>query len=217
MKLQVMYHVIYTVELCRSQENPILPAIKYNNAVPDFVSNNVGKRKLFEITERNRFTDKDDYGSDVVWGSRKYVGVLDASQLKEFAEAMGVQSTCGTMGALTLSYGWLPAIAWDYNDASYDGYLAQAYISPMVGTPADFDKIEAAYKDDNKQLEWFRVRYFTPLVEKVMLELQELQNGETQLKLDDEDFEFTSELWLDNVGIRFIPEIAEETFENNEN
>lgn len=205
MKLKVRYLVIYTVEILRKDETSLLAQTSYEKAVLPCVWDNTGKKSTWQITERNKFKiGEDAYGAGIVWGSRKYVATLTADELKEFAEQFGVSAneTCHTMGALTVEYGLTPAISWDCRDTQYNGYLCNAYVSPLVGTGEDFDKIEAAYGENTAQLELFRHTRFTPLFESVMDVLDNLENGE--YTLGDDDFEFPSELTLENVGQLFL-------------
>lgn len=63
---------------------------------------------------------------------RKYVGVLNPKEAKEFIEEY-FSSTCRTCGSL-IRHQLYPAVSFNYNDAWSYGYDINAYVSPIIET-----------------------------------------------------------------------------------
>lgn len=116
MKAKVLYYVILTIQ--------VFDTLRMNNVKPKMV-----KRPLFYPT------DVEDNNYDGIKSvSRKYCGRLSFEQLVEFLNECNFTSTCQTMGALTMEYGFLDAVSFEASGEDYyDGssYSLNAYISPI--------------------------------------------------------------------------------------
>lgn len=125
--LQLNYYVIFSVTYkYRDVDGQFLPI----QGKPEMV-----KRPLFVPTD---VEDIDGKLKD-----RKYCATLTPDQLIEFMKETEFTDTCQTMGSLTLEYGMLPAISFEYYDYNYS---VNAYVSPVPGsdhaTYSEFEKLD---------------------------------------------------------------------------
>jgi hypothetical protein len=79
------------------------------------------KHPLFYKTE----SEADE---DCVKIHRKYCGTLSIDELYKLIEQINITSSCDTQGALTLEYGFMPAISLTDDDG---GYTINLYVSPI--------------------------------------------------------------------------------------
>lgn len=158
MKAQIQYHIILTIDVnkqenyCRTNLNSIKPAIV--------------KTRRFVVTETE--VEEPEYFSK----HRKYCGVVSAQELIEFLDDLSPEYTCQTMGALTLEFGWLPAISFDV--PGYYGYSTNAYVSPVWSEEAEKAFEEIRTTDEQKKL--IVEREIWPKLEAAMLWLEEEWN-----------------------------------------
>jgi len=71
---------------------------------------------------------------------RKYCGCLSFDELITLIEQVNITDTCDTMGALTLDYGFLPAVSMTDNDG---GWNINLYVSPIFDDETE-EKIQKA-------------------------------------------------------------------------
>lgn len=112
MEVEIRYYVIYAMDTF----------LKVSRAKPSYI-----KGKHWKMTESGKNDDWDV--KEKKPNHRKYCGILTADQLKEMLEEEGYWSTCETMGALTLEFGLLPAISFDFED---ENSFKNAYVSPIL-------------------------------------------------------------------------------------
>ena len=121
MKTKVMYYVIYTLDLLKSNYNDTITQIKPSSI----------KYPLFKMTE-------DEVGDPEFFSKhRKYCGIITGGQLKQLlTEINYIIGTCETMGSIT-EIGWLPAICYETECIDYCDNI---YVSPLIEKQAELSE-----------------------------------------------------------------------------
>lgn len=98
-------------------------------------------RKNTKVTESSNSEDMPNYVH------RKYCSEFNKTQLKELLNENWFE-TCKTMGALTIEYGFMDAISFNFENC--DAYL-NSYISPIISNEneliSELDKLPETVKD----------------------------------------------------------------------
>lgn len=118
MKVRTLFYVIYTIDTHE----------KISRVKPDYI-----KHPKFKVTE-----NEGEFISDCEkpFNHRKYVGIIDAHELLDILKEE-YSSTYETMGALTLEFGMLDAISFQFEDQeAWRG----AYISLIFDETEEFCK-----------------------------------------------------------------------------
>lgn len=103
------------------------------------------RRNIKELNKM-QITEKEIEEPEYYKIHRKFTGLLNPKQLKEFVEN-NFSSTCLTMGSITFEYGFIDAISFDSEYWSNEGVYLNAYISPVFSfqdedeISSEFDKI----------------------------------------------------------------------------
>ena len=158
MKARILYYVIVDVYSISAFEGS-----KIKDVIPDFFNWKNGKKRVFKQTEGSREAE------EPATKHRKYVGIINAKQLKQIKEDFYLQGTCQTMGTLT-EYGWLDAISWDLDitDCYHTDCTCNLYVSPIIDFK-DAEKIESILNklpDFEKKIK----------IDKIQLQLQKALN-----------------------------------------
>lgn len=155
MKTKVNYHVIYSID---TPEN-------ISRVKPSYI-----KGRTWKVTESGKSDDiEPDPDTGKKWNHRKYCAVLRAEQLREMLDRES-WSTCKTMGAITLEYGWMDAISFDFRDSEA---FRNAYISPLIEDWKQLDTIMSKHTEEQQKLIGERV--LRPKVEELLDGLENLE------------------------------------------
>lgn len=149
MKVEIQFYVILTLDIVKDSNTTI------KSCKPDLV-----KYPKFIVTETE--VEEINYFSK----HRKYTGILTIEELASFVDNCYFDSTCQTMGALTIEYGMLPAISFSC-DSNYDGYNINAYISPIF-SPETEKKLSETQPKDEKQAKAIAEAEICPIMDKAM-------------------------------------------------
>jgi len=160
MKARILYYVIGSVDV---YSDNVFTGSKIEDVIPDFFNWKNGKKRVFRQTEGSKEAE------EPATKHRKYVGIINAKQLKQIKEDFYLQGTCQTMGTLT-EYGWLDAISWDLDitDCYHTDCTCNLYVSPIIDFK-DAEKIESILNklpDFEKKIK----------IDKIQLQLQKALN-----------------------------------------
>jgi hypothetical protein len=142
-RINLKYYVILTIDIPKSDNASTLKQVK----------SNIPLLRKFKVTE-NEVEEPEYYKQH-----RKYVGILPANSIKKLIEQCEFDTTCNTMGALTLEYGFVPAVSFDFRDGGYYGYYINAYISPIIEEKSDtyiYNELSDINNLYPNQLEFYR-------------------------------------------------------------